>query len=531
MNRWGLPFLLISSLLSCLNLHAAGPRQLSQRQLDSDSTSKFLTLGEVDSWTLEAKANEVLIVHVTTSQFDSVVGLARSNGEDSNDEVLFSVDEVGSNGHFYHRILEAGTYKIRVHGYQMKGGGNYQMSVKRFVAQPAEIGTKVTGRFDEKGRASVFFDATPNQQLVLNGGPFDNVFDHDGQPVHLDWMSTLLVKTEGEHLVSLTGSPNCKFEFCAAPAVIKKLSVNEPDTVDAARDQLNIWEIDVQPDQFRVISVSRAGNPHVRLIPAPDVNKKDKPLSHRKSRTPLRLLPVASKGDSTKYAVVFGVTGKFQLQTYSNSDAAIDVQMIDPTTPAKRNLSATGKLKLGDAMYYGFKANAGEVITMNVESETFDSVLRLVGPTGRIITENDDFRDSRNSQITHLITRKGYYRWQIASLGNGGGGQFKIGFTEIEKQELDIGRSQESKIAADTTQYWNLESDEKKSVFVQIRSQSGDAQIQVFDSDGRSVGTQVTTSSKSGLVPIRLSEDDPMTVWVTSRNGGRYDIRVMDADW
>jgi len=70
MNRWGLPFLLISCLLSCLNLHAAGPRQSSQRQLDSDSTSKFLTLGEVDSWTLEAKANEVLIVHVTTSQFE-----------------------------------------------------------------------------------------------------------------------------------------------------------------------------------------------------------------------------------------------------------------------------------------------------------------------------------------------------------------------------------------------------------------------------------------------------------------------------
>ena len=536
MRRWVSPLLIVlfsTHFLSTFSL-ASDPRQESQRQLDSgsgDVTSKFLTQGEVDSWVLKAKANEVLIVHVTTSEFDSIVGLARENKDGDEDEVLFSIDEKGSNSHFYHRIQKAGTYKIRVHGYQMKGGGNYQMTVKRFVAKPAEIGKRITGKFNEHGYASFFFDAQPNQQLVLDGGSVQNIFDHKGQPVSLDWMSTLLVKTKGEHLVRVKGWENRKFDFHIRPASIKPLAINEPDTIEPARNSMNVWEFETQPGQFRVISVSRAGNPEVRLVAAPNVNKKDQPLLRRNSRVPIRFLPVASKGETTRFAVVFGVSGTFQLQTYSRSNSPVHVEMVDPTVEAQRSGTSEGELKLGGAKFYGFKASAGDVVTMNVQSKTFDSVLRLIDPKGEVLNFNDDFRDSRDSQITHLFKKSGYFRWQIGSLGDGGGGQFKIELTEIEKKKLEIGEAKSSKIKADTTQYWKLASDQSKSVFIQVRSNKGDAQIEVYDAAGRSVSSNRATFSQNSVVPIQLDRDDPLTIWVSSRNGGEYDIRVMDADW
>ena len=219
-------------------MRAAEPTQEAQRNLgNTNSHSKFLTAGEVDNWVLECKANEVLIVHVTTTQFDAVLGLAKASenqdrdGKQEKDEVLFSVDEDGSQSHFRHRIKEAGTYKIRIHGYQMKGGGNYQLTVQRFLARPAEIGKKTQGRFDDKGRASFFFDASPNQHLAI-GNFSTQVFDENGQPVSLGWNSTLLVKKQGEHLVSFSGRPKKRFTFFPHAATTRNLDLNEPQSIE-----------------------------------------------------------------------------------------------------------------------------------------------------------------------------------------------------------------------------------------------------------------------------------------------------------
>ena len=85
------------------SMRAAEPTQEAQRNLgNTNSHSKFLTAGEVDNWVLECKANEILIVHVTTTQFDAVLGLAKASenqdrdGKQEKDKVLFSVDEDGS---------------------------------------------------------------------------------------------------------------------------------------------------------------------------------------------------------------------------------------------------------------------------------------------------------------------------------------------------------------------------------------------------------------------------------------------------
>ena len=68
-------------------------------------------------------------------------------------------------------------------------------------------------------------------------------------------------------------------------------------------------------------------------------------------------------------------------------------------------------------------------------------------------------------------------------------------------------------------------------MFIQVRSNKGDAQIEVYDAAGRSVSSNRATFSQNSVVPIQLDRDDPLTIWVSSRNGGEYDIRVMDADW
>ena len=206
--------------------------------------------------------------------------------------------------------------------------------------------------------------------------------------------------------------------------------------------------------------------------------------------------------------------------------------MVDPTREAERNESSDGDLALGDAVYYGFAAKPGDVVTMSVASQTFDSVLRLFDQTGQRVAENDDFQESRNSQITQVITKKGFYRWQITSLGNGGGGQFDLSFNEIEKQQLAVGQQTKRKINANSTHYWDLSSDRRKPVFIELRSSSCHPQVRLYDNDGRHLKNATSNGNRTQLIVWELAPDQPVTIRVANgARSGNYEIRVLDAEW
>ncbi len=512
---------------------ANGSPQESARDLgDQKSAGKFLTLGEIDTWALDADKNEILIVKVTTNQFDAVIGLAKVKNE--KDEVLFSKDQKGSNSNFCHRITSAGKYKIRVHGYEMKGGGNYQLSVQRFNARPIRPGKTVTTVTGKNGHANFFFDGKSGQWITLVGAHGGRLYDPDGNIVQPKWAGSYLIPRDGEYLVHSQHIQESTASVEVRPAVVGSLKSRESQSYKSKRGTLHNWEIDAQKGQFELITVSRKKNPSSRIIFSPPNDPNEKRLDARKESGPeLMFLPVASKGKFTTYAVVFGRTGKFLLQTHTHfSDSNINIEMKDPTVDLSSNTKEKSRIKIGGAAYYGFDATAGDLVKFDLRSEAFDSVLLLFDGTGSRVIENDDFGDSTNCQIEYLVTRSDYYRWQVMSLGNGGGGEYEFDFVEIPKQKIAIGESTSSEMDRNSKAYWALEGEAEKSVIVNIRSSQFSPEVQVYDSSGRQIASNSRGVRDEQLVAFQIPRDGRVTMVVSSRgSGGEYRIRAIDADW
>ncbi len=94
------------------------------------------------------------------------------------------------------------------------------------------------------------------------------------------------------------------------------------------------------------------------------------------------------------------------------------------------------ELRVGDAVIpsdgslyddYQFEGRAGQTITINLDSDEFDTYLVLIGPDGRALEENDD----RNSQTTNSTIRitlpsTGKYRILANTVNNRGRGRYTL---------------------------------------------------------------------------------------------------------
>ena len=206
--------------------------------------------------------------------------------------------------------------------------------------------------------------------------------------------------------------------------------------------------------------------------------------------------------------------------------------MKDPTIDLTSDPELVKHLDVGNAAWFGFDATAGDLVKFDLGSDSFDSVLRLFDGGGRLIRENDDFEDSTDSQITYLVQKSGYFRWQVSSLGNGGGGEYKVNFIEIPKTKIAVGDVKTSEVEGGRTDYWLLEGEPDAPVYLNARSRSFNLDLKAYDSRGRQVSSDVDVSGYESLISFNLGSDGKATLWVSSQSkGGRYDIRVIDAGW
>lgn len=69
----------------CLVTHVlclGAKAQESVRDLTRAQNGKFLTPNQLDRWLFEGRKGETIVAHVTSTEFDPVLGLARANAQD-----------------------------------------------------------------------------------------------------------------------------------------------------------------------------------------------------------------------------------------------------------------------------------------------------------------------------------------------------------------------------------------------------------------------------------------------------------------
>ncbi|MEN8445443.1 MAG: PPC domain-containing protein [Cyanobacteria bacterium J06555_13] len=97
---------------------------------------------------------------------------------------------------------------------------------------------------------------------------------------------------------------------------------------------------------------------------------------------------------------------------------------------------------------YPFDGTAGQTMTIELQSEEFDTILLLKGPDGEVLTSNDDFGGTLNSTIVIELPEDGTYS-AIASSFSGQGGSYQIEVRPASEYEQVFSRAYDLSISED----------------------------------------------------------------------------------
>ncbi len=87
----------------------------------------------------------------------------------------------------------------------------------------------------------------------------------------------------------------------------------------------------------------------------------------------------------------------------------------------------------GFARDYLVRLTKGDNLAIDLSSDSFDSIITLLGPDGATVAENDDGPDgSSNSLLFTRITETGNYIIRVRSFGETGVGKYKLKVTKLQ---------------------------------------------------------------------------------------------------
>jgi hypothetical protein len=522
--------LFIVLLLLALTVRA----QESVRDLSGPGQfNKFLTTGQLDRWVFEGEKGETIIAHVLSKEFDPILELAKTEVKD--DRVLLEADDPGSESRFAFRLPEKGQYKIRIRADKYQGGGNYTLRVQRFQAQPLTPGKPVVGTFDRTGKSYFHFLGSKDQILipVLKGTAAGawKILDVKGRELK-DWAGSVLLEDGGESYLVVNGHPEHRFDLQVREASQKELVEGQALAGQLQQGEMDVWSFQGKPGEFRLLEVEKKGELLARPVFAPLERKSESRIARPGDLPEIESLPVSSRGGRLRFAVILGREGRYQLQLLAATSSSYKLTVRDPSVAIEPGQELDGNLNVGGTAFYRFQAEPGQLFQADLASPKFVPVLRLYDRQGSLVGSSDDDAEGLEGRLTHMVLNGGLYRLQVASLGDGGGGDFRLSLRETKLKELQVGGRGRGTVQPGGTDFWAFPGQEGKTVFVSVRSADFEPVVSLRSPDGVLLAADDKGSAATGsLFALTLPRTGRYTVAIAARRGaGDYTVRLIDGD-
>jgi len=520
-------------LLSILAVSALAQGDVSRLE-GTGGHNKYLTPNNLDRWLFDGEKGETIIASVTTREFDPVLDLTLKTATEPDQVVVPEVNDEGIESRFAIRLPEKGQYSIRIHAFKFKGGGNYGLDVQRFRAQPLAIGKPATGAFDAAGKAWFFFPGVKDQFVLPEAKGTSTawqILDLKGRGSS-SWSGAVRIEEAGEHTLLLSGPAGNRFELLLREALHHELSAGPAGTGGKLQQgEMDVWNFPGKPGDFRLIEIEKKGQLLSRVVSAPSEKKTETRLASPGERPELQFLPVASGAGHQRFAVLLGREGRYQLHVVASSPGAYHLTMTDPTLPLERDKEAQGTLAVGGAAFYSFQAAPGQLLHASLTSQKFVPLLRVFDPAGRALVAGAE-PDDLASRLTHMALQGRLYRVQVASLGDGGGGEFRLALQEETLKSIEVGGREKGSLQPDRTYFWSFAGQEGKTVFISVRSPTCAPTLSVRNPDGVILATDENSGQHTdSLLLVKLPATGRYTLWISSRRGaGEYTLRLIDGD-
>jgi hypothetical protein len=90
----------------------------------------------------------------------------------------------------------------------------------------------------------------------------------------------------------------------------------------------------------------------------------------------------------------------------------------------------------GFAKDYTVEVQSGDRIEIFATSESFDTIVSLLGKDGDVVAENDDGEsEGTNSLLFYRVKKAGTYTIRVQSFGGSSGGKFTLSVTKLKPVE------------------------------------------------------------------------------------------------
>lgn len=503
----------------------------------------ILTPGDSGEWPLNVREGETIIALATSSVFDPALEV-----QDEKGTILTKNDDIAQGQQdalVLYRFPKAGAYKVVVKGYKSAAGGQYRLTVRRFVPMDARVGGRAAGAIERTGNKWLRFPAQAGQTLVVSSRansyvPATQIFLPNGvnsqrflSPVgNSPGRLVLTAPTTGDYYLHLSGSASQSFAVSIAVARVSSVTAGgTSNSQHLEAGGLDIWTFDAKAGDLFLVKASSTGAPVTATLSAGEKLASEGELDDANGGVALTVLPSNEKNAGLIYALA-NRTGKYQVAISQSMDSPTNYAVeVKPAAKALTGTSAEDVLSVGDSNYWVFDAHKGDLLQLQAAAKTFDVELDLFSPTGERLATNDDGAGATDPVMTVLVPADGRYLCRVSAYGDGGGGSYKVTKAPAAVKPLTLGTSTDGSIGNGGTQLWSFDGKAGQAIVLSARSTEFDTVIRVVGPDGLEIGVNDDGGDGTdSLLPLTLPLNGTYTVWVTGKGSGKYKIRWFGLD-
>lgn len=478
--------------------------------------SKVLTPGQVDVWHIDAKADEVLRCRCTAKDLDPVLDLVDADGN-----VLLSDDGKGSQSYLRFRVPKAGKVSFRVRGCQGAGGGRYELVVSRYVAPKAAVGDETTGKFGRERWAHVRLHLEKGERFlaVVHGGRVTMVQRFDNEQTLSSKLNAYTAPESGEYHVRIEGLHKDAFRLATHGPRYRSATLGQKAEVELPPWGLDIVRVDLPADTAVIFDV---------LMPSTKLQQWHRLLGKKPA---WRKLITASKGGKTSemFWSKRGLSLELWLHNASANRAsyAFTPRLADekvPTADGSRNLP------LGGMCCHTLRLKVGEVVSLQLSSQSFDPSMRVCNPSGSSIGDVDDSGPlDRSASMTFHAQQAGVYRVLVVAPGGVGSGHYDLQVVRHEVPTLILNGRLDLRCDPSANAYAHLELAAGQEVWLSVKGRKVDSALTLMDDLGQRFGTWEHGGVDGGVLgAFRAKRACTLTLSVHSRCGaGTCTLRAL----
>ncbi len=450
----------------------ARSRVLDERGTLVEGDSELSGGEYVDGFDIEASAGQTLIVDLLSTDFDTYLFVRSPGGEQQDND---DFEDSSSHSRLEIPITESGSWRVVATSYQAKETGDYRLTVDltgtgaTSSGGAAQAGTRVesgalragdstleTGEFYDTYR----FQGTAGEEVVIDlrsseVDPYLILRSPDQETEQNDDFEgsaqrSVIARTldqDGEYTVFVTtyapeetGAYSLSISQGAGDAGVRNEtgSLADGDGTLSSGEYADIYRIQGTPGQeLRATLSSSDFDTYLMVIGPGEERKENDDLEGRPGESEVQM----TLAESGEYRVV--VTS-YEPAESGNYALTIDQRATVRTVQQGRDVTelsigsrvsgalSEGDTKLANGEYrdmFVFEGTAGESVSVAMRSQSFDTYVGLITPSGEQL-DNDDWEGSqRESRVDYVLDQTGRYRVMATSYQPDESGAYEIELT------------------------------------------------------------------------------------------------------